>query len=154
MLSYIEKELKKPPQRIVLIYLKKKVRDKLFLTLLIKQEKQAKKPTKTNKKEKKKKMNLCCIEWFQYNLEIWSKRNLAHFESILWAPNDAASEKQVCGPRSVISPSQVTQKECCPCCSWPRQYHVPDKLHSLQYMVGAQNCHFDMYKHFVCCSEN
>lgn len=73
--------------------------------------------------------NLCCIEWFQYNLEIWSKKELGtlwkHPLTSEWC---CIRKEGVCGPRSVTSPSRVTPKEPQPSCSWPRQCCIPDKL--------------------------
>lgn len=51
---------------------------------------------KTREKKKGKKthsnMNLCCIEWFQYNLEIWSKKGT-------WHTLDTSSELWMMLPR-------------------------------------------------------
>lgn len=129
-------------------FLKNIVTREFFLTSFIKQE-------------KKKKKNAFKHESVLHRVIPVQPRNLVKKTELgtLW--KHPLTSEWCCleiegehGPRSVTSPSWMSPKEPCPCCSWPRPCRVPDKLYSLCFVIGVRNCHFNMQKHFVCCSEN
>lgn len=78
------------------------------------------------------------------------KRNLAHFGGILWPLYDAASESRGCVPKCDTHPPRVTPKEPRPCCSRPRQCHVPHKLYSLCFMTGVPKTAISTCRNILC----
>lgn len=95
----------------------------------------------TKKETMHSNMNLCCIEWFQYNIEIWSKKGTWHtlvaFSDLCLLPPQRA--ECVCPGVTHAHPEGAH-----PCCSWPRQLLTNSTLCP---MTGVQNCHFNMQKH-------